>query len=353
MKNSHQPSRFLIRHLGNMGDHVFLIPPVLATLKRHFPNCHITLVTAWGYKDTRGKWGKRNQGGFCVHLMQTNPHVDRLVHYHDTALSLEGNICREDGQRFPTWNRAYYEQQKTSGEYDGIYELDFGLAYDDNPIQRMYQAIGMPDETYSKYELHVTASDRAIAETVTRALPRPRIVLLEGIEGRSTRGWDPGKIPALERAITSAYGVAPFWFGSHYVPEYRGRLLTLRENIATLSFADVAIGVMSGPLHFAVAVGTPTLTLYADHPLHRAAPAYFLNQYIPDPRKHHRTLLGPSAQPYRLLKGDTPDPSLTPAEAATQQFQTWQNPGRQSTKTGLAVLTVDEVMTVLNDMISI
>lgn len=344
--------KFLIRHLGNMGDHVFLIPPVLATLKRRYPDCHITLVTAWGYKDKRG-WGRRNQGGFCIHLMQTNPNVDQLIHYHDTKLSLEKKICREDGQTFPTWNREYYEKQKSSGEYAGVFELDFGLGYEDNPIQTMYAVVGLPAEDYSKYEIYLTDSDRAIAEAVTRVQPRPRIVLLEGLGSPTTRGWDPGKIPVLERAVNAKYNVAPLWFGSRHVPEYRGRPLSLRENIATLAHADVAIGVMSGPLHFAAGVGVPTLTLYADQPLHRAAPAYFLNQYIDDPKKKHRTFLGPASQPYRFLKGNTPDPSLTPLEVATQQFRDWQHPGRQSTKTGLAALTVDEIMTVLDDMISV
>lgn len=345
--------KFLIRHLGNMGDHVFLVPPVLATLKRRYPGCHITLVTAWGYKDSRGRWGKRNQGGFCIHLMQTNPHIDQLVHHHDIQLSLEGTICREDGQNFPTWNRAYYDKQKASGGYNGVCELDFGLGYEDNPIQKMYEAVGLPAETFSKYEIYLTDSDRIAAETIMHTLPHPRIVLLEGLASQTTRGWDPGKIPALTQTIHATYGVFPIWFGSRHVPEYRGRPLSLRENIATLTHANVAIGVMSGPMHFAAAVGTPTLTLYADQPLHRAAPAYFLNQYIQDKHRQHRTLLGPASTPHRFLKGDTPDPNLTPREVAAQDFRDWQHPGRQSSKTGLAAITVDEVMTVLDDMISV
>jgi hypothetical protein len=82
--------RFLIRHLGNMGDLVFFIPPVLETLKKKYPDCHITFVTAWGYKQKgwkltlaetnkkrrvarKAEWGQRNQGGFSIALMMTNP----------------------------------------------------------------------------------------------------------------------------------------------------------------------------------------------------------------------------------------------------------------------------------------
>lgn len=333
--------KFLIRHLGNMGDHVFFIPPVLATLKRVYPHGRITLVTAWGYKDKKG-WGRRNQGGSCLHLMMTNPHVDQLVHYHDTKLSLDAKICEEDSQRFPTWNKKYYEEQKISGNYDSVFELDFGLTYEDNPIQRMYQAIGLSKENYSKTEIYLTQKDRDVAEQVTEHRSHPRIIFLEGLESEGTRGWDPGKIPELTAAIKNKYGVNPVWFGSKYVPEYEGRPLTLRENIATLTFCDVAIGVMSGPTHFAAAVGLPTLTLYADQPLHRAAPACFLNQHILDPKKYHRTLLGPSQKPYGFLKRTEPDPNLTPAEVAHIT---------QGNKTGLAAVTAAEVMLVLNDML--
>ncbi len=343
--------RFLIRHLGNMGDHVFFIPPVLATLKRVYPGCHITLVTAWGYKDRTNKWGLRNQGGFCIHLMMTNPNIDQLIHFHETRLSLEAEICEEDGKRFPTWSRAYYEKQKKSGAYDSVFELDFGLGYNDNPIQKMYEAIELPNESFSEYKIYFTDQDKEVAQAVFESVPRLRIVLLEGLEGVSTRGWDPGKIPYLEKAIQENYIVAPLWFGSKNIPQYHGRLLTLRENIATLTLCDVAIGVMSGPIHFAAAVGLPTLALYADQPLHRVAPAFFLNKYILDPKKHHRTLLGPDQQPYTLLKSGQPDRNLTPAERANQKFLGWQDPGKQATKTGLAAITVAEVMLVLNDML--
>lgn len=343
--------RFLVRHVGNMGDMIFFIPPVLSTLKRLYQDCHITFVTAWGFKDQRGRWGKRNQGGFCLHLMMTNPHIDQLVHYHDQRLALDKSICHEDGERHATWSEGYYREQKQSGNFDQVFELDFGIGHSENPLTRMYEAIGHPQEDFSHYQIYFKSQDRAVAEYVMKDLPQPRIVLLEGLDGTTTRGWDPGKVSRLVKVIRETYGVAPIWFGSQHAREFEGRELTLRENIATLTFCDVAIGVLSGPLHFAAAAGLPTLTLYADHPLQRAAPAYFLNRYVTSPRRHHRTLLGPAAVPFRLLKNDSPSANLTPAEAATQGNRGWQRPGRQATKTGLAVLTVDEILTVIQDML--
>ncbi len=343
-----------------MGDMVFFVPPVLAALKKRYPDCEITLVTAWGFKEKRRTWsfrpgefwGNRNQSGLCISLMMTDPHVDHLVHWHDKKLSLSADICREDGRSFPTWSAAYYQSQKNSGKYDGVYELDFGIGINDNPLQRMYEAVGLPDEKLTQYKIYLTESDILTGRSVIENYPHPRIVLLEGIEGSTTRGWDPGKIPALHRAIQEKYGVDPIWFGSRFPHHFQGRPLTLRENIATLTACDAAIGVMSGPLHFAAAVGLPTITLYGDQPLHRAAPAFFLNEYITDEKKKHRTLLGPSGKVLRFLKEGTTQLNLTAAEKSTQEYRSWLAPGRQSTKSCVAVLTVDEVLAVLDDVVS-
>ena len=351
--------RFLLKHVGNMGDFVFFVPPVLETLKKTYPDCHITLVTAWGWKEKkRGftlskveEWGKRNQGGFCISLAMTNPHIDQLIHWHDTKLSLEGELCMEEGQSFPTWNADYYAQQKASGEYDDIFELDFGIAATDNPLERMYAAIGLPDESFSNYRLYFTEHDRAVAQAVMDDVPRPRMVLLEAMDGRTTREWNSEAVPELVRRITETYRVSPIWFGGRHVPEYNGHSLTLRQNIATLEQCDVAIGPLSGPLHFAAAAGLPTLTLYCDHLYHRAAPAYFLNPFIDDPARYHRTLWGPNPGQLQQTKAAAVPAELTPVEHARQGWHNWLRPGRQATKSCLAALTPDEIMTVLGDMV--
>jgi len=330
---------------------VFFVPSILELLKNNNPGCHITFVTSWGFKDKYGRWGKRNQGGFCISLMMTNPHIDELVHFHSTKTSLIGSICIEEGVAFPTWSAKYYEEQKKSGGFDAVYELDIGITQDANPMQQIYEHIGMPNETYTDYKLYLTDHDKEVARSVMQQFPHPRIVMLESIEGRTTRGWDPVKVQQLETAIRKTYGASPIWFGGRHIHEYEGRLLTLRENIATLIFCDVGIGVLSGPLHFAAAVGLPTLTLFCDQPLHRAAPAFFLNTYITDDQKKHRTIIGPTGGTMGFLKEGSTQINLTPKEWATQGYKDWNIPGRQSTKSCLSVITVDEVMTALEDMV--
>ncbi len=348
-----QRKRFLIKHVGNMGDHVFFIPPVLETLKNRYPNCHITLVVGWGFKDKKSRWGKRNQGGFCISLMMTNPHIDQLVHWHDQILDLAANTCIEEGKHFPTWNRAYFDAQRKSDLFDGIFELDFGINPTDNPLQRMYEAVGLPDENYSKYQLYFTDHDRHVAAEVMADAPHPRIVLLEALSGPTTREWVSKKAKVLSRLIQKIYGVAPIWFGGRFVPEYHGRQLTLRENIATLQLCDVAIGPPSGPLHFSAAVSLPTITLYCDLPLKRAAPAFFLNSHIYDSKKLHRTVLGPSPEVPDQLKPKSVSSQLTQLESDKQHFRNWTRPGEQMTKSCLAAITPSEIMTVLRDILPV
>ena len=353
--------RFLIRHLGNMGDMVFFIPPILETLKKKYPNCHITFVTTWGFKEktyslfpyprVTEKWGNRNQSGFCIALMRENKNVDSLIHWHDTALSLDGSICQENGRRIPTWNKSYYEKQKKEGGYTNVFELDFGIGWEENPMQALYAYMGMPEEDYSNYTLDISEEDKEIAKALTDKWESPRIMLLEGLEGKTTRGWDPGKIKELENAIEKKYGVRPRWFGGRHAPYYKGKQLSITQNIATLAFCDVGIGVLSGPIHFAGAMRLPTITLYGDQPLHRAAPAYFLNPYIKNPKKLHRTILGASPSTISFLKHDKPSANLTPKEKKTQGNTSWQNPGRQSTKSALSVITTEEIMRVMEDIL--
>ena len=155
----------------------------------------------------------------------------------------------------------------------------------------------------------------------------------------------------LTDSINSKYQTEPISFGAKHTRYFAGRPITLRENIATLTLCDVGIGVLSGPLHFAASVGLPTIVLYCDQPLHRAAPAYFLNSANTDQSKLHRTILGPSPSPNQFLKYDDGVPGLTPVEQQDQGWHSWTKPGRQSTKSCLAVITVDEIMTVLEDVI--
>lgn len=333
--------RILIKHVGNMGDHLFLVGPLLEVLARRVPDAEITLVTAWGYKDQRGRWGERNQDGFCVALMMKNPHIDHLVHWHDKKRSLEGDICIEEGRTFPTWDPAWYERQKSA--YDVVLELDFGLTVFDNPLQRIYEHAGLDGETYGMYPFYGSASDWEVGRAVAAQFQKPRVAFLEGLDGQTMRGWDSAKVEQLSRRLQTERGITPIWFGSKHDHPYQGRHLTLRENIAFAGSCDLAIGVLGGPMHFAAASGVPTICLYGGQPLHRAAPSFFLNPHIVDSLRRHVTIEGPTCDEPCFLKREIPCKNLSEGEAASSGFLTWQQPGRQSDKSCVATIPVETV----------
>ena len=335
------PQRILLKHVGNMGDHLFLVGPLLEVLARRSPDAEITLVTAWGYRDAHGRWGDRNQDGYCIALMKENPHIDHLVHWHDRKRSLDGEICIEEGKRFPTWDPAWYEQEKRN--YDVVLELDFGLTVFDNPVQRVYEKAGFPDETYGCYPFYGSASDWAVGREVAETLPQPRLLFLEGFDGESMRGWDPEHVRELAARVRETLGTEPVWFGARYPKTYGGRPLTLRENIAFAGSCDLAVGVMGGPMHFAAAAGVPTICLYGGQPLHRAAPSYFLNPHIADSAKHHITIEGPTCDEPCFLKRDRPCKNLSTDAARSSGFRSWQHPGRQHDKSCVATIPLETV----------
>ncbi|TSC72500.1 MAG: hypothetical protein G01um101438_584 [Parcubacteria group bacterium Gr01-1014_38] len=337
---SRTPSRILLKHVGNLGDHLFLVGALLEGVARVWPHATVTLVTAWGYKDRQGRWGKRNQDGYGIALMKENPHVDHLVHWSDALCSPEGRICVEEGKRFPTWNRAYFEHVKPT--YDIVAELEFGLQIEENPLERIAAAAGLPYVSIGPYPFYGSPQDGDVGRQVADRFPRPRVVFLEGLNSTTMRGWDPRKVTALAQRFRDV-GVTPLWWGASFTPLFRGRKLTLRENIALLGQCDLAIGVLGAPMHFAAAAGVQTLCLYGAQFYARAAPGFFFNQTIPDSRRHHSTVFGPTCDEPCALKRVLPCKNLTGEARITTGFRSWQAPGRQHDKSCIATIAAETV----------
>jgi len=342
-----EPKNILLKHVGNMGDHLFIVGPILEIISKRFPKAEVTLLTAWGYKDRKGHWGDRNQDGFCIALMQENPHIHHLVHWHDKKLSLDGKICTEEGKQYPTWNKKHYD--KIKNEYDLVAELDFGIGIFDNPVQKALERIGLNSINYGNYPFYGSPNDWLVGKSVAEQFPGPRVVFLESINGTTMRGWDPEKTSILEEKIKSELGITPIWFGAKYPQKYNGRNLTLRENIAFAGSCDIGIGVMSGPLHFAASAGLQTVCLYGGQPLHRAAPSYFLNPYIKDPKKYHLTIEGPTCNEPCFLKREIPCKNISRVDSPSTKFKSWQEPGRQSDKSCVASISVETVFVTVKE----
>ncbi len=335
------PRRVLLKHIGNLGDHLFLVGSLLEGIARVWPQVDVTLATAWGYRDRHGRWGKRNQDGYCISLMKENPHVDHLVHWSDMERSPDARICVEEGTAFPTWDRAQWDNER--GNYDNVAELKVGLGIEENPLERMAALVGLDALRLGPYPFYGTSEDRRIGRATAERYPRPRVVFLEGLNGRTMRSWDPEKARILEDRFSSELGIRPIWWGAQYTPLFHGQRLTLRENIALLGSCDLAIGVLGAPLHFAAAAGIQTICLYGAQPYRRAAPGYAFNASMTDPSRHHITIFGPTCDEPCFLKRAIPCKNLHGEERVMTGFENWQRPGRQHDKSCVAVIPVEAV----------
>lgn len=350
-------NRILIKHVGGMGDFVILVPPLIAIMRERYPGARIAVLTAWsltyvkrwrlggrfGVRRPRVRlYGDRAQGGYCISLINAHPDVHEVIHWHDERSAPEGGICTEDGRSIPTWNRRDFEARSLG--YDLVLDVDaVGLGYEGNPIDRVLVAHGQAPSGFTDYRLPLSDADHAKVAPFVATLPRPTILIAEGIEKREFRGWDPTKLDALRRELRSRYGTEPIAWGASPLPGVTVPL-SLREQAAFAAACDLSVGVLSGPQHLAAAVGTPTVTLYGMHRPERAEIACHLNPYIGDPTRRHRTVAYPGCQ-YCGPKPSKPCPVAPP----NPSWVDWQQPGEQRIKSCIAMISLEAVLSSVDE----
>src|SRR5690606_9935424 len=106
--------------------------------------------------------------------------------------------------------------------------------------------------------------------------PRPLVALHPG-SGAAVKQWPPDKWAALAEHLVNAYGARVLLTGAAGREEESIRAIAGRARVPTTSLAgkttlqvlaavyagcDLVVGPDTGPLHLAVAVGTPTVHLY-------------------------------------------------------------------------------------------
>lgn len=131
-----------------------------------------------------------------------------------------------------------------------------------------------PDAT--GLEFHPTAADRARAQNLLGPPSGRRLVAIQAGAGAPVKLWPVERLAAVGRALVARFGVRLVIVGGaaekglveHVVREVGGDAIqlagvtTLGELGAVLERCALAVGPDSGPLHLAVAVGTPTVHLY-------------------------------------------------------------------------------------------
>ena len=295
--------RLLVVKTSSIGDVIHALPVVQA-IKDAAP--HLTLG-----------WVVRRR---CADILTGNPAIDHLyvlpdkpslhevlklrrdlhaAHY-DIALdmqglSLSGLVTRLSGAPV----RVGWDRNREGNALFLTHPLVAGKAKDAHEIDLLYgfaDALGVhvphPEFTPQPY---LAAENTAQAEEWLSPLPRPRIALNVGAS-RAYKRWPLGNWIQVAQALTQA-GRSVVFVGdktdaetvTQITPTLAGGYAdlsgktTLRELASVLAACDLLVSGDSGPMHLAVAVGTPTIAIFGATNPARHGPYGARNTVLHDP----------------------------------------------------------------------
>jgi len=283
--------RILVVRTDRLGD-VILTLPMLPLLRAWFPGSYLAMLVS----------------RYAGDIVQGNPHLDEVLWYDRDRLQVPfAELLRALRLRafetvlvvYPTprlawmvyragirnrvgtgyrpysflFNRRIYDHRKDAR----YHELEYNL--------RLLRAV-KPEFTGSgvtpQFDIRV---DPAARERVT-ALLKPgaesggrHLVVVHPGSGGSARDWPPAQFEQLAARLAALPGVRVCVTGgpaeaalANQVAAAAGAgtlvfpgTLTLKELAALLDAATLMVGNSSGPIHLAVALGTPVVGLYPQH----------------------------------------------------------------------------------------
>jgi len=290
---SDAPRSILIVRLSALGDVVHVLPS-LAALRRAFPTAKIGWVTEEG----------------AATLLEGHPHIDRLhvvprktwirdlgrgavlqpmgalrrkiaelrAERYDVALDFQSNFR----SGLVTWlsraRRRIGQPAPLSKEGSRWFFTDVAPAipFEAHKIERNLNLLApLGIDTRPARGVLASGDARSLRTLLPENGERRRVVLHPGVSpAGAVKAWRPDRFAQLgARLIESGYEVFFSWGGAterlqaeHLVEAAPGaRVLpetTLRQLVELLRAVDLFVGVDSGPLHLAAALGTPALGLY-------------------------------------------------------------------------------------------
>lgn len=285
-----EPSRILVVRTDRMGD-VVLTLPVFSSLRRRFPRARLVLLA--------GRYGGAIVEGF--------PHVDEILWYDDPAgpVPFRRMLARIRGERFDAAVVVHPTLRLALLAFLSRIPLRVGTGYRYYSFlfnRRVYTHRKTAERHELEYNMELLAPlgcDGAAAKPLDVPIDIPRDardrvrVLLEGAgvhggyavlhpgTGGSAREWPPDNFGALARRVAGDMNLSVVVTGTagesaraeaiaRSVPgrgvSLAGRL-TVKELAALLQGAALLVANSTGPLHVAVAVGTPVVGLYPQIPV--------------------------------------------------------------------------------------
>jgi heptosyltransferase I len=253
--------RILVVRLGSMGDVIATLPAV-ASLKHSIPHSRITWVID-------PKWDP---------LLEGNPYVDSVVHLDRRVLA----SLRK------AWRELRAERFDLAVDFQGLVksalvatvaraERIFGFQAKDarEAAASWFYSTKVPIRSYHAVERNLDLAAAAGASNILRTFPLPPgvqeaplpegdFVLASPLAGWGAKQWPLEFYSQLAARLRRECGIplvvdAPYPIrleGVHtHVSSIRGLIYATRKAIAV-------VGVDSGPLHLAAALGKPGVALY-------------------------------------------------------------------------------------------
>ena len=256
----------------------------------------------------------------CADILTGNPAIDHLyvlpdkpslgdiltlrrelhaTHY-DMALDLQGLALSGLATRLsgaPV--RVGWDRNREANALFLTHPIVPGKAKDAHEIDLLYgfaDALGIhPEHPEFTPQPYLAAENAAKAEYWLGDLPRPRIALNVGAS-RAYKRWPLGNWVHLTRALTLV-GQRLVFVGdkadaqvvAQIIPHLAGPAVnlagktTLRELASVLAACDLLVSGDSGPMHLAVAVGTPTVAIFGATDPARHGPYGARNTILHDP----------------------------------------------------------------------
>jgi heptosyltransferase I len=276
-----QAARVLVVMMSAVGDAVHVLP-VLNALKRHDPTVH----TAWVLQ--RGP----------ASLVRGHPAVDEIVPFErGRGWRAYADVRRRlAGRRFDVVLdlQVYFKASIVTALADAPVKLGFDRArardwnwlftnrripaHPPQHVQDQYfeflAALGVPHEPV-EWKLGPWEQERAAQRAYFDALGGPAVALVIG-STHPEKEWLPERWAALADTLAERHGLVPLLVGGRSAREQatareiarlaRTRVVStlgipFRELVGVLDGAALVVSLDTGPMHIAVALGTPTIAL--------------------------------------------------------------------------------------------
>jgi heptosyltransferase-1 len=253
--------RILVVRLGSMGDVIAALPAV-ASLKHSIPHSKITWVID-------PKWSL---------MLEGNPYVDSVVHL--------------DRRRFAglrnAWRELRAERYDFAVDFQGLVKsamvatlarpekiFGFNAAYARESMASWFYSTKVPIRSYHAVDRNLDLAAAAGASNILRTFPLPQgereaelpdgdFVLASPLAGWGAKQWPLEYYSKLAARLNRECGM-PLVLDAPYPLRLQGtqsHASTLAGLIHATRQASAVVGVDSGPLHLAAALGKPGVAIY-------------------------------------------------------------------------------------------